>query len=118
MRKLQTAKPINVKTSAVLTSLLLAATVVFSPNAGRAQSLQDKHVVYIEGAKLPFYGAIACGVIKAAEANGLPYRVESPDTFTPTEQIPIVEAVVATKPDVILISPNDTTALIQPLREA
>jgi ribose transport system substrate-binding protein len=118
MRKLNGAKPLGTRRPMLTASLLLAATAVLLPSGGKAQDLSGKHLVYIQGAKLPFYGAIACGVIKAAEANNVPYRVESPDTFTPTEQIPIVEAVVATKPDVILISPNDTTALIQPLREA
>jgi ribose transport system substrate-binding protein len=118
MRKLHGAELLNAGRPVIAASLLLAATVLLSASEGATQELGGKRLVYIQGAKLPFYGAIACGVMKAAEANGIPYRVESPDNFTPTEQIPIVEAVAATKPDVILISPNDTTALVQPLREA
>src|SRR5919106_1401461 len=64
------------------------------------------------------YITMDCGAQAAAEELGVNYSVQGPNEFDPTEQIPIVEAVVAQGPDAILIAPTERTALIAPLQAA
>jgi ribose transport system substrate-binding protein len=76
-------------------------------------------VVLIQGvAGDEFYITMDCGAQAAAEELGVNYSVQGPNEFDPTEQIPIVEAVVAQQPDAILIAPTERTALIGPLQAA
>jgi len=76
-------------------------------------------VVLIQGvAGDEFYITMDCGAAAAAKELGVNYSVQGPSEFDPTEQIPIVEAVVAQKPDAILIAPTERTALAGPLQTA
>lgn len=80
---------------------------------------QPLDVVLIQGvAGDEFYITMDCGAQAAAEELGVNYSVQGPNEFDPTEQIPIVEAVVARQPDAILIAPTERTALIAPLQAA
>jgi ribose transport system substrate-binding protein len=65
-----------------------------------------------------YYGSVACGVQAAAKATGSSVDVQAPKTFSPTDQIPILQAVIAKKPDVIIIAPTDSKALYAPLKQA
>ena len=83
---------------------------------GEAEQLD---IVLIQGvAGDEFYITMDCGARQAAEELGVNYSVQGPNEFDPTEQIPIVEAVVAQQPDAILIAPTERTALIGPLQQA
>jgi len=76
-------------------------------------------VVLIQGvAGDEFYITMDCGAQAAAGELGVNYSVQGPSEFDPTEQIPIVEAVVAQQPDAILIAPTERTALAGPLQTA
>jgi ribose transport system substrate-binding protein len=76
-------------------------------------------IVLIQGvAGDEFYITMDCGAQAAADELGVNYSVQGPNEFDPTEQIPIVEAVVAQQPDAILIAPTERTALIAPLQAA
>jgi ribose transport system substrate-binding protein len=76
-------------------------------------------VVLIQGvAGDEFYITMDCGAAAAAKELGVNYSVQGPSEFDPTEQIPIVEAVVAQQPDAILIAPTERTALAGPLQTA
>lgn len=76
-------------------------------------------IVLIQGvAGDEFYITMDCGARAAAEELGVNYSVQGPSEFDPTEQIPIVEAVVAQQPDAILIAPTERTALAGPLQQA
>lgn len=65
-----------------------------------------------------FYKAIECGAKQQAEEMGVNLEVQAPTAFDSTLQIPIVNAVAATEPDAIIIAPNDSTALFEPLNNA
>jgi ribose transport system substrate-binding protein len=65
-----------------------------------------------------YYGSVACGVQAAAKASGSSVDVQAPKSFSPTDQIPILQAVIAKKPDVIIIAPTDSKALYAPLKQA
>jgi len=65
-----------------------------------------------------YYGSVACGVQAAAKASSSTVDVQAPKSFSPTDQIPILQAVIAKKPDVIIIAPTDSKALYAPLKQA
>jgi ribose transport system substrate-binding protein len=76
-------------------------------------------IVLIQGvAGDEFYITMACGAQEAADELGVNLEVQGPNEFDPTEQIPILDAVIAQQPDAILIAPTERTALIGPLQAA
>jgi len=65
-----------------------------------------------------FYVSMACGAQDAANATGAELTVQGPEKFDATLQTPLLNAVVQSKPDAILIAPNDRTAMIAPIQAA
>jgi ribose transport system substrate-binding protein len=65
-----------------------------------------------------FYKAIECGAKLQSEATGVQLTVQGAGQFDPALQVPIVDAVTASKPDAIIIAPTDDTALFAPLKAA
>jgi ribose transport system substrate-binding protein len=65
-----------------------------------------------------FYISMQCGIEAAAEAAGATVDTQGPAEFDPTLQKPIVDSVVASKPDAILIAPTDVSAMQAPLQAA
>jgi ribose transport system substrate-binding protein len=65
-----------------------------------------------------FYVTMQCGAQEAAQAAGATLNVQAPDEFDASLQTPVVNAVVAKKPDAILVAPTDTQAMIPPLTQA
>lgn len=65
-----------------------------------------------------FYISMECGAREAAEELGVTLDVQGASTFSPPEQIPVLEAVIASGPDAILIAPTDVDALQGPIQEA
>lgn len=78
----------------------------------------DKAVALVLGVKgSPFYQALQCGAQAKAKELGLTLTVSAPDQFAADSQIPVVNAVAATKPAVAAIVPTDTQALIAPMKQ-
>ncbi|MEV4355619.1 ABC transporter substrate-binding protein [Nonomuraea sp. NPDC049625] len=65
-----------------------------------------------------FYETMACGAKAKAKELGVALDVQGPQKFDPTLQTPIVNSVVASKPDAMLIAPTDVKAMIAPLTQA
>jgi ribose transport system substrate-binding protein len=65
-----------------------------------------------------FYISMACGVQDAADQFGATVNVQGPTAFDATLQNPIIDAVVASKPDAILVAPNDVEASAGSLQRA
>lgn len=65
-----------------------------------------------------FYISMECGVRAAAEELGADVSVQGPQKWDPALQQPILASVTATKPDAILIAPNDVSAMQRPIDEA
>ena len=63
-----------------------------------------------------FYKAIECGAKLEAEATGVNLDIQAPTAFDASLQIPIVNAIAATDPDAVIIAPNDSDALFEPLK--
>ncbi len=65
-----------------------------------------------------FYVSMECGALEAAEELGVNLEVQGAESFDPTLQTPVLEAVIASQPDAILIAPTDTTAMQAPIQQA
>jgi ribose transport system substrate-binding protein len=65
-----------------------------------------------------FYITMHRGAAAAAEALGIDLVFQGATTFNPVQQVPVLDAVVARHPDLLLIAPTDKTQLIEPLRSA
>jgi ribose transport system substrate-binding protein len=80
---------------------------------------QQYKLTLIQGVKGDqFYVTMQCGAQEAASAAGATLEVAAPDEFDASLQTPVVNAVVAKKPDAILVAPTDTKAMIPPLTQA
>lgn len=78
----------------------------------------NKNVALVLGVKgSPFYQALQCGAQEKAKQLGLSLTVSAPDQFAADSQIPVVNAVAATKPAVAAIVPTDTQALVAPMKQ-
>lgn len=65
-----------------------------------------------------FYISMECGVQDAAAELGATVTVQGPEKFQAPLQNPIIDAVVASGPDAILVAPNDVEASAGPLQQA
>jgi ribose transport system substrate-binding protein len=82
-------------------------------------SAAGKKVVYIQGMSgIPFYQTVSCGASEAAKAAGIDFSSQGASEWGVAKQTQIVDAVVAAKPDAIMISVTDTKAMIAPLAKA
>ena len=76
-------------------------------------------ITFIQGvAGDEFYITMQCGIEAEAKKLGATVDTQGPTKFDPTLQKPIVDSVVASKPDAILIAPTDVSAMQAPLEAA
>ena len=87
-------------------------------STGGSGSSQPK-LAFIQGvAGDEFYVSMQCGIESAATAAGATVNTQGPAKFDPTLQKPIVDSVVASHPDAILVAPTDVAAMQAPLKAA
>ncbi|RFU42315.1 sugar ABC transporter substrate-binding protein [Actinomadura logoneensis] len=106
-----------------LIGVLTAAALVAAPAAACSDkgsgSGGKTRITLVQGmAGEEFYETMACGARRQAAAMGVELKVQGPQKFDPTLQTPIVNSVVASRPDAMLVAPTDTKALIAPLTQA
>jgi ribose transport system substrate-binding protein len=114
--------------AAVLASGLLAAcgaaeqggTAGGSSTGGAtAGGTPARSMVFVQGvAGDEFYISMQCGIEAAAKAANITVDVQGAEKFDPTLQKPIIDSVVAKKPDALLVAPTDVTAMQAPLKAA
>jgi ribose transport system substrate-binding protein len=76
-------------------------------------------IAFVQGvAGDEFYISMQCGIEAAAKEAGAEVTTQGPAKFDPTLQKPIVDSLVASKPDALLIAPTDVTAMEAPLKAA
>ena len=86
---------------------------------GGAEQQESYDITLLQGVKGDeFYITMACGAQAAAKELGAKVTVQGPDEFDPAQQIPILNGIIAEKPDALLIAPTDTKALIAPMQQA
>jgi len=65
-----------------------------------------------------FYITMRKGAEAAAKAVGAKLVFQGAPDFNPVTQVPVLDAIIAKKPDAILIAPTDKDQLVQPLKKA
>src|ERR1700712_4243392 len=65
-----------------------------------------------------FYITMRKGAEAAAKAIGATLVFQGAPDFNPVTQVPVLDAVIAKKPDAVLIAPTDKPQLIEPLQGA
>jgi ribose transport system substrate-binding protein len=66
-----------------------------------------------------FYVTMGCGIqAEAKKLGNVTVNIQGPSQFDPTLQNPIIESVTASKPDAILIAPDDVSASRPPISQA
>src|SRR4051794_37811014 len=79
----------------------------------------SQKLTFIQGvAGDEFYVTMQCGIEAEAKKVGAEVNTQGPAKFDPTLQKPIVDSVMASKPDAILIAPTDVSAMQAPLQAA
>ena len=97
---------------------LSGAILLAALGASGAALAAGNDVALVLGVKgSPFYQALACGAQARAKTLGLNLTVSAPDQFAADSQIPVVNAVAATKPAVAVVVPTDAKALIGPMKQ-
>jgi ribose transport system substrate-binding protein len=108
-------KVVALTAAAVLASGALAACGEDSGSSGDGK----KSIAFIQGvAGDQFYITMQCGIQDEAKKLGATVKVQGPAKFDPTLQKPIVDSVVASRPDAILVAPTDVSAMQAPLEAA
>lgn len=107
-----------VKARLTLLAVLVAAGCIAATASFASGSAKYK-VVYIPGLTgNPFYSTVACGAKSVAAKLNVSFSVQGAPTFAVNAQTPVVNAVVASKPNAIMISNDDPKAMIAPLKKA
>lgn len=109
--------------SSAATSSAAAAAATASAATGSVaaptKAGKDYNVAFIQGvAGDEFYITMQCGIEAEAAKLGVTVNTQGAQKFDPTLQTPILDSVVASKPDAILIAPTDVTAMQKPLENA
>jgi ribose transport system substrate-binding protein len=104
-----------------LVALALAGAACGNNGTGSESGPAQKQykLTLVQGVKGDqFYITMQCGAQEAAQRLGATLDVAAPDEFDASLQTPVLNAVVAKKPDAIMIAPTDTQAMIPPLTQA
>jgi ribose transport system substrate-binding protein len=102
-------------------TLALAGCSSSSGTDNPSSSSGDKayKIAFVQGvAGDQFYITMQCGIQEAAKSAGATVTTQGPQKFDPTLQKPIVDSVVASKPDALLIAPTDQAAMQAPIAAA
>jgi len=100
--------------------LLVAAALGLLPvgTGARAEDNAPLKITMVAGVKGdPFYITMMCGAKKEADRLGATFDFQAPESFSPTDQIPIVNGVAAARPDIMLIAPTHDTAMMVPIEQ-
>ncbi|MBE7209626.1 MAG: substrate-binding domain-containing protein [Gluconacetobacter diazotrophicus] len=105
---------------ALLAGIGLAATgAAAAAGSARAAGGKKHTVALVPGLTTDaFYITMRRGAAAAAAALGVELLFQGAPAFNPVSQVPVLDAVVARRPDALLVAPTDKTQLIQPLKNA
>ncbi|MCW6007552.1 substrate-binding domain-containing protein [Micromonospora sp. CPCC 205371] len=107
--------------AAILTLTLAACGDSDDGSASASADTGDKKVkvTFIQGvAGDPFYETMACGAKAEAAKDNVDLTIQGAKNWDVSLQIPLLNSVIAAKPDALFIAPNDSQALVQPLKQA
>ncbi|MEY2484175.1 MAG: ribose transport system substrate-binding protein, partial [Verrucomicrobiota bacterium] len=92
-----------------------AATTVTAP----AKASKNYNIQFLQGvAGDQFYITMQCGAQEEAAKLGVTVNTQGAQKFDPTLQKPVLDSIVAGRPDALLVAPTDVQAMQQPLVQA
>ena len=101
-----------------LAALAIGASALLAVPAAQAQDKKFT-IALIPGLTTDaFYISMRKGAEAAAKAVGAELVFQGAPDFNPVTQVPVLDAVIARKPDAILIAPTDKVQLVEPLKKA
>jgi ribose transport system substrate-binding protein len=96
-----------------------AVAMAVTTTGTTAASAAGTKITFIQGvAGDAFYITMNCGVQEAAAKAGATVTVQGGAKWDATIQKPVLDSVITSKPDAILIAPNDMTAMQKPIEAA
>lgn len=105
--------------AAALATLFAVAACGGTANSSAAAPAKKLKVVYVPGLTgNPFYTTVGCGAQSVAAKLNVDFSVQGAPQFDLAAQTAIVEALIASKPDAIMISITDSKGMIAPLARA
>jgi ribose transport system substrate-binding protein len=108
------SEPSGTSAEAGASSAASATTVTAPPKASK-----DYKIALLQGVVGDqFYITMQCGAQDEAAKLGVTVNTQGPQKFDPTLQRPILDSIIASRPDALLIAPTDVQALQQPLEQA
>lgn len=106
--------------TAVVTLVLTGYGVAANTTATTAEADRHPYTVAVVGALPtdPWSISLECGARAAVEGTNVKLNYQASTEWSPTSQKPILDTVLATNPDALIIVPTDSTALQRTLGEA
>jgi ribose transport system substrate-binding protein len=105
----------KLKAFAIASAVAMAVATVGASSASAAGT----KITFIQGvAGDAFYVTMGCGVAEAAAKSGAVITTQGGAKWDATIQKPVLDSVIAAKPDAILIAPNDKAAMQKPIEAA
>jgi ribose transport system substrate-binding protein len=96
-----------------------AAAPVGTSVATPPKASKNYNIQFVQGVTGDqFYITMQCGAEAEAAKLGVTVKTQGPQKFDPTLQKPVLDSVVGSKPDAIVIAPTDVTAMQTPLQVA
>lgn len=96
-----------------------AAAALLGGAAAPLHAQSGPRIALVVGVKGdPFYVTMQRGAQAEADAMGANLIVDGPAQFDPVQQTPIVDALIASKVDALIIAATDKQAMIEPLQRA
>ncbi|WP_026303987.1 ABC transporter substrate-binding protein [Kaistia granuli] len=106
------------KVAKALAALAVGVSVLAGTVAAQAQDKKFT-IALIPGLTTDgFYITMRRGAEAAAKAVGAELVFQGAPEFNPVLQVPVLDAIIARKPDAILIAPTDKVQLVEPLKKA
>jgi len=103
----------------LLTAACSSSNTASSSSSGGTKKNGPYKIAFVQGvAGDAFYITMQCAIQAEAKTVNATVNVQGPQKFDPTLQTPIVQSVVSTKPDALLIAPTDVSAMQQPIAQA
>lgn len=105
--------------SAAVSIVAVLAVAGCSSSGGTGKSgTKALKISLITGHADGYYQALTCGAKREAKTLGATVSAQGPTEFAAAQQIPLIDAAVATKPAALIVVPTDATALVAPLTQA
>ena len=83
-----------------------------SEGAPEAAASEDYTIALVPGMTThPAYQTMYCGALQAAEELGVTVDFQGANAWDPAQQLPVVQSLLATSPDALLLVPSDSSAL-------